>query len=41
MGMDVVAASALIASAIAQHDRDHPDGISSYGFDFLSSQPAG
>ena len=26
----------LVATAIAQYDRDHPNGISAYGFDFLS-----
>ncbi len=30
----------LVAAAIAQYDRDHPDGISPYGFDYVS-QPRG
>ncbi len=27
----------LVATAIAQYDGDHPDGISAYGYDYLSS----
>lgn len=26
---------ALVAAAIAQYNRDHPDGISPYGYDFV------
>ena len=26
----------LVAAAIAQYDRDHPDGISSYGYDYVT-----
>lgn len=26
----------LVAAAIAQYDRDHPDGISPYGYDYVS-----
>lgn len=28
----------LIAKAIAQYDRDHPEGITSYGVDFVSQE---
>lgn len=31
----------LVAAAIAQYDRDHPDGISPYGFDYVSRSHAG
>ncbi len=26
----------LVAAAIAQYDKDHPDGISPYGYDYVS-----